>query len=239
MSGAVRNVRPIKAKKQKTSVIILGAGEANRMKSHGPRPLLRITNELNLITHQLNVIREAVPLNEIVLVCGHQAEKVMNNTPNDIVKIHNENYETTNVLRSIGLGLRACTTDRILIIYGDLLFNQEALSNAQLEESSVFIDRYGLLNSDSVGCTYDENLVVEQLLYDLPNKWAQIMFVTNRELSLLKNIAWDRDKDRLFGFEAVNEIINKNGRFVAQSPKNMKIVDIDSSKDLAYIKEII
>lgn len=239
MSGAVRNVRPVRAKKQKTSVIILAAGEANRMKSHGPRPLLRVTNELNLITHQLNVIREAVPLNEIVLVCGHQAEKVMNNTPNDIVKIHNENYETTNVLRSIGLGLRACTTDRVLIVYGDLLFNQETLSNAQLEESSVFIDKYGLLTSDSVGCTHDENLVVEQLLYDLPNKWAQIMFVANRELALLKNVAWDRDKDKLFGFEAVNEIINKNGKFVAQSPKNMKIIDIDSSKDLAYIKEII
>jgi choline kinase len=209
------------------------------MKSHGPRPLLRVTNELNLITHQLNVIRDAIPLNEVVLVCGHQAEKVMNNTPNDIVKIHNENYETTNVLRSIGLGLRACTTDRVLILYGDLLFNPETLYNAQLEESSVFIDRHGLLSSDSVGCTYDDNLVVEQLLYDLPNKWAQIMFVANRELALLKTVAWDRDKDKLFGFEAVNEIIKKNGRFLAQSPKNMKIIDIDSSKDLVYIKEII
>lgn len=236
---AVRNIAPVKGGKKKTSVILLSAGQANRMKSHGPRPLVRITHELNLITHQLNVIKEALPNPEIILVCGHDGDRVMNNTPTDIIKVHNEFYETNNVVRSIGLGLRASTCDRALLIYGDLVFNYETLTNAKFDESSIFIDKSGLCSEDGVGCTFDDNDVAEQIMYDIPNKWAQIAYLTGRELYLLKTIAWNREKDRWFGFEALNEIIEKKGILKYQSPKNMKITDIDSSKDLLNIKSIL
>ncbi len=237
---ATRNVSPIKAgKKNKISVILLCAGEANRMKSHGPLPLLRITPDLNLIQHQINVIRDCIPVTEVIGVFGYEADKIMNNTPNDFVKIHNENFNTSGIMRSIGLGLRASTADRALIIYGDLLFNRDTLANAKFDTSSLFVDGAGLFSADSVGCTFNEQNMAEQLLYELPNKWVQIAYVMGKEFNLLKNIAWNREKDKLFGFEAMNEIINKNGVLYSQSPKGMKIIDIDCSKDLLNIKKVI
>ena len=240
MNKAIRNVAQIKSgRKNKISVILLAAGEANRMKSYGPRSLIKVTPEMNLVTHQINTIKESMRDTEIILVCGHEADKVMNNTPNDIVKIHNEFYDTTNISRSMALGLRAATTDRILFVYGDLMFNQETLANADFEESSVWIDKFGLFEKDEVGCTLNENDSIEYMLYDLPNKWAQILYLANKELTLFRNIVWNREKDKLFGFEIINEIIDKNGTFIKESPKNMKIKDIDSSKDLQHISTIL
>ncbi len=241
MSNATRNITPIKVawKKQKISIIILAAGEANRMKSQGPRPLLRITTSKNLITYQLDIIEKCIPICEIVLVCGYEADKVMDNTPDNIIKVENENYHTNNVLRSIGIGLRAVTTDKVLLLYGDLLFNIDTLANIRLEESCVFIDSANLFSLDAVGCTFNKDSCAEYFSYDLPNKWVQMAFLTGRELQIIKHFSWNKEKERLFGFEALNEIINQNGVLKYQSPKNMRIMDIDSSKDLQNIKNII
>lgn len=242
MNKALRNVSVVKnaGKKLKTSVIILAAGEAARMRSHGPRPLIRIYNNTNLISHQVDIINTALPNNEIILVCGCDADKVMNSAPTGIIKVHNENYENTNIVRSMALGLRAATTDRALFIYGDLVFNLETIDNAKLETSSIFVESpsVNLFNKDSVGCTI-VNDKIEHMLYNLEHRWVEIMFLTGKELSMFKTVVWNRDKDKLFGFEAVNEILARNANIAAQSPKNMKIIDIDSSKDLNNIKNII
>jgi choline kinase len=209
------------------------------MKSYGPRPLIRITTEQTIVSRQIDIINEAFQFNEIILVCGEEAERVMNNTPNTIIKVHNENFESTNVVRSLALGLRACTTNRVLIMYGDLLFNYETLVNARFEESCLFIDEANLFSKDSAGCTFNESNIAEHMLYELPHKWVQIAFFTHKELDLLRSVVWNREKDKLFGFEAINEVINRNGILKYQSPKNMRIIDIDSSKDLQNIKSVL
>lgn len=243
MNKASRNVSVIRnaTKRLKTSVILLSAGEANRMKSHGPRPLIRICNEKNLLNHQIEIINQALPNNEIILVAGYEADKVMNNCPPGIIRIQNENYDTTNVVRSMSLGLRAATTDRVLFIYGDLVFNLETLDNAKLEESCIFVepDNTNLFSADGVGCTLDKDSKVEYMLYDLEHKWVEIMFLTDKELSMFKNAIWNREKDKLFGFEPINSIIHKGASIKGHSPKNMKVIDIDSVKDLNNIKNVL
>jgi hypothetical protein len=43
----------------------------------------------------------------------------------------------------------------------------------------------------------------------------------------------------MFGFEAINEIINNGGKFVMCGSNKAKAIDIDSSKDLEKVKEIV
>ena len=50
---------------------------------------------------------------------------------------------------------------------------------------------------------------------------------------LLKKITLDRNKSHCFGFEAINEIVDRGGKFKAVSATDTKIIDIDSSKDLS------
>tara|TARA_Y100001963_G_C6768775_1_gene443689 strand:+ start:42 stop:326 length:285 start_codon:yes stop_codon:yes gene_type:complete len=94
------------------------------------------------------------------------------------------------------------------------------------------------MKDDEVGCNISNNYV-EQMLPDIENKWAQIAFLIGDELEMFKKICWNRDKSHYFGFEAMNEIIEKGGKFKSLSPQGMKITDVDSSKDLATAREIL
>ena len=129
-----RNTTNITGRKnEKHSIIIPAAGMGYRMRSYGPKPLIRINQEKTIVQNQIEIIKNNFVNPEIILVCGFEADKVMKNTPTDIIKIENESYEKTNVLRSIGMGLRAATSERVLIVYGDLVFNDEAIKNLKLE----------------------------------------------------------------------------------------------------------
>lgn len=240
MNKAIRNVCTVKpGTPHKTSAIILAAGEANRMRSYGPRSLLRISEYNTLFSHQLSILEKYIPGIETILVCGHDADRVMNQTPTHIIKVENEQYSTTNVVKSIGMGLRAATGDRVVLIYGDLAFNAETIKYMNLEQSSIVIDSGGLFSDEEVGCTINSSMLAEHLFYDLPNKWAQICILTGKELSIMQKISWDKTHSNWFGFEAINEVIRNGGQFTCQSPKKMKIFDIDSTKNLQDIKYIL
>lgn len=234
MYEAKRNIHKIRKDHQKVSIILLAAGPGNRMKSLGVRSLIRLPNGDSIIEHQLKTINSVFNNNEIILVTGYDADKVMNKTPSNIIKVENERFETTNVARSISIGLRACTTDFVFVIYGDLLFNEETLK-IPLDNSSLLIDSHGLMKDSQIGCNVDNNQV-ELLLYGLEDKWAQITYLTGKELKLYKNIAWNRNNEKKFGFELINEVIDSGGKFIAIKNILSKIFDIDSGKDLEKVK---
>lgn len=236
MYEAKRNIHKIKLDSQKVSIILLAAGPGNRMKSLGVRSLIKIPNGNTIIEHQLKTINSVFNNNEVILVTGYDSDKVMDKTPNNIIKIENENYENTNISRSIAIGLRACTTEFVYIIYGDLLFNEQSL-NIPFDRSSLLIDSSGLMDNSQIGCNIDNNNI-ELLLYGLNNKWAQITFFTNKELRLLKSIVWNRNNDKKFGFEIINDVIDAGGKFNAIINNNAKIFDIDSGKDLEKVKHL-
>ena len=234
-----KNTTNIRGKKsQKYSIIIPSAGMGKRMRSYGPKSLIKITPEKNIVENQIEIINDNFTNHEIILVCGFEADKLMNNTPKNLIKIENENYENTNVVRSIGLGLRAATSENVLVIYGDLVFNEETIKTLKPQCSSLIIDNSSTMKDDEVGCNISNNYV-EQMLPDIENKWAQIAFLIGDELEMFKKICWNRDKSHYFGFEAMNEIIEKGGKFKSLSPQGMKITDVDSSKDLATAREIL
>lgn len=224
--------------KKHIGVIIPAAGMGRRMKSYGPKPLIRIGNS-TVIKNQIHLINTYITHPLIVLVCGFKAESLMNQTPASILKIENERYEETNVARSIGMALRVIDTcSKIIIIYGDLVFNSATLKNLKFDESSLIVTEEGM-GDEEVGCVIDEHNRVSNLMYDLPIKWSQIGIFMGRELQLLKRLAWEEKNQNKFGFEIINQIIEQGGKFKCISNKNIKIVDIDNSKDIQKAKEIL
>ncbi len=240
MSKATRNIANIHSQNTyKYSIVIPAAGQGLRMKSYGAKPLIRLTPDLNIIQNQLNIIAKKFRYYEVILIVGFQAYRVINQTPQDIIKIENERYEETNVCRSIGIGLKAATTNRVLIMYGDVVINEQALNTKFNKGSSLIIDSSNTMTSNEVGCTINNSGYIEQLMYDLPNKWAQIGFFVDKELEMLKQITYNPDNEKLYGFEAINEIINLGGKFRAISPEGIKANDIDCSKDIPIAQSII
>lgn len=245
MPTAFRNVRQtVKPSKSKMSIVIPNAGMGNRMKSYGPKCLLSIhENGMTILDNQLKHIFHNIPhIAEVIIVGGFENYKIakhIDKNDYNVKLVLNELYETTNVVHSIGVGLSNITTDRVLILNGDLVFNSYALKAPFGEESMVLIDKEdGYMKDIEVGCII-ANHRLERIMYDLPNKWAQITYFCGRELDLLKMICNNRKYDVCFGFEAINLIINSSGLFTTYTPKRIKITDMDISKDLQQAGNII
>jgi choline kinase len=220
------------------TVIIPAAGIGRRMKSYGPKPLIKIGNS-TIIKNQISLLQTYIPHVNIVLVCGFKAERLMNETPDYILKIENERYKQTNVVRSIGMGLRvAANSSHVIIVYGDLVFNSEAIKRIILQESCLIVTDQGM-GDEEVGCIMDHHHMLTNLMYDLPHKWGQIALFTRRELKLLKQLCWDEKNSTKFGFEIINQIIDRGGNFKCVYNDKIKIVDIDSSKDIPKAREIL
>ena len=96
-------------------VIIPSAGIGKRMKSYGCKSLLNIKNN-KLIDIQINTINNVIPNKEIILITGFDSDRLIANSPNDIIKIENENYYQNNVSKSISIGLRATKDNNAILI---------------------------------------------------------------------------------------------------------------------------
>ena len=218
-------------------VIIPAAGCGRRMKSYGPKALLEINNK-KIINNQINILEEVFPYVSISLVCGFHANRLMTHVPDRIIQVENEFYETTNVVRSIGIGLRTIKEAATLIlVYGDLFFNTHAVASLDIINSCVLINNE-TMTEEEVGCIIDDKGSLQNMMYDLPNKWAQIAVFNGEELKLLKHLCWDKKNYHKFGFEIINEIVERGGQFTCISHNKCQIIDIDTSKDIERAREI-
>ena len=78
------------------------------------------------------------------------------------------------------------------------------------------------MGEGEVGCVINKKQKLTNLMYDLPNKWGQIAVFVEKELELLKQMCWDEKNYTKFGFEIINQIINKGGRFQCIQNPNIK-----------------
>ena len=99
-------------------------------------------------------------------------------------------------------------------------------------KSKILVDSAKLFNPDEVGYGLDEKGRIANFSYGLPDKWAQISYLTGRELDLFKEICYNEDAVRWFGYEALNEVINLGGKIESHEIKTAKIVDVDTPQDL-------
>jgi choline kinase len=208
------------------------------MKSYGVKSLIELCPNLTVIKHQLNLLNNIFTNKEIVLISGFQRNKLMDAIPENILQIENERYNETNVLRSIGMGLRIVSSDRVLIIYGDLVCNARALAPPFSHVSYLVLDNQNTMTENEIGCTVVEGKVTN-LSYDLPVKWGQIMFLTGAELALFRQIAYNSDNEKWFGFEAINEVIRMGGQFKAVQLDKATMIDIDTPADIARARKLI
>lgn len=218
-------------------ILIPAAGLGKRMKSYGPKPLINIKKNLSILENQIKIFQKTLPNSNIIIVCGFQSETLMNQCPENIIKVENERYEETNVVRSLGMGLRACTKD-VLICYGDLVFNKACIENMNFNRSSMFTGK-NIMKEGEVGCVINPKGKVENMMYDLENKWGQIIFLKGKELKMFKNICWNPENYHMFGFEAINKVIENGGNIISCSDEKGKAIDIDNSKDLEKVSSII
>ena len=218
------------------SVIIPVAGMGKRMKSYGPKCMIKI-NGVSLLERQIKQINKNYPKCDIILVVGFRSDIIQSSIRKkyNVRIIHNHDYENTNVAYSIYLGIQASPFNNCLIVYGDLIFNANAIRDLYGKESIVVIDDHNRMKSEEVGVMHYGNQVTN-LSYALDDKWCQIAFLSDKELKLFEAIAGREESARWFGYEVLNKVIDAGGSLVPHIPSGLRIFEIDSPKDIKKVQ---
>lgn len=230
--------QPDKITSDKITVIIPSAGIGRRMKYHGAKALLELPNHETIIERQLRIIREVLPLCEIIVVVGFQADKIIS-----LVKsryrtrfVYSPNYEITSVVHSISLGLFPCLSSRVLILYGDLVFNSDTLLKTvgKGNISNILTSDKGQILTSEVGVTTQNNLA-EHFGFDISTKWAQCIFLVDNVLNTFKSLVHNLDNSKIFTYEILNQLLSHNHQLYATNLNDGQLVEVDNIKDIERI----
>lgn len=220
------------------SIIITASNASPYIKGGLAKPLISFAGE-NLLTRQIRLLKNQYPLSEIIVVIGYQADLILKGVDfknNKIKVVESELFAQYNIARSVSLGLRITSHENVLILNGNLVFNKEAISRFPTE-SYVVCDSFGQFKQEEIGCTVIDKYV-SCFAYGLPTKWAQILFLTGRELNLFWELGERPESRKLYTFEVLNKMIEQGAHLRAVEPKDMKIVEVETNKDVEIARHV-
>ena len=213
------------------TVIIPVAGMGHRMKSYGPKCLLPANTKETILDKTIANVEREYPYSDIIVVVGFESEKVIKSLPHNIRIVENKQFEETNIAESIRIGINASSTDKLLIVYGDLVFNVYSIRDLTSDGPCAVVDSKDRFKEEEIGVTVVDGCITN-FAYGLPKKWSQIAYFENESFEILKTLCSDKRKSKLYPFELFNIIINNGITIKAKEPKGMLIREIDSLKDL-------
>ena len=214
------------------SVIIPAAGTGRRMKSYGPKCLLRSKGDMTIIEQIVDNVYNVYPLADTIVVVGFEADKVIQTLPPKVRVVENQLYHDTNIVETIRLALNTVVTDSVLFVYGDLIFNPETIHDVVNNGSCAIVDSKNRFKNEEIGVTVVDGKITN-FAYGLETKWAQIIFLCGKELEIFKTLCSDRKRNKMYPFEIFNMMINLGGAVSVTEPDNMLIKEIDSLRDLS------
>lgn len=216
----------------KPTIIIPCAGEASRLRSGEPKAIIPVYDDEPLILRQIRILSRKFPKSEICVVVGYEAGKVCRILPKNVRVVENLLYAETNVAKSIGMAIRATATKSALIVYGDLVFSDNLPDQICVDTPSVMIDDSGIMQKDEVGVVLNKGYI-ENFFYNHPNKWCQVAYLKNKELTMFNEISNRPANYRMYSFEVFNEMLDMGAKLKAYYPSNLRMVEIDVNKDIA------
>jgi len=229
-------IRRTNVDKDDITVIILAANIGYGMKSYGPKSLLHVNSQETLIEYQINLIQTCFPKADILLVVGFLADKIIRKRPDGVRIIENQLFETSNETEQIRLALNCTLTNNVLIIKDDIIFNRDTLYSISQGQSCLIYDSQHQIDSSNIGVTIVDSKATI-FSYDIPTKWCHIVYLTGKELKIVKGLCYPRERSRMYFFEILNMMLERIGAIKAIEPTNMEIVKIDTSRNLLQLQE--
>jgi L-glutamine-phosphate cytidylyltransferase len=106
--------------------IILAAGSGQRLlpyTAEEPKCLVEVAGQ-SLLDRQINVMRSA-GIHDITIITGYLGDKI---SVEGVFKLHNPNYERTNMVSTLFLAADLmAASDSLIVSYGDIVYEQEIL----------------------------------------------------------------------------------------------------------------
>ena len=217
------------------SVIIIGNNSFINKKKISPLSLLKIDDVgTDIISTQMAAIRRLKKY-EIIFVGDSLSNKLQKKWYKNYIYI---NANTKNTGHSLRMGLEKAKYCKIIIIHDNVIVCPSFFSFLNKDKNYIFAQGNKKSTKNNVGCCI-YNGIVQQLFYDLPNKWAQIVYLGNGAVDKIKKLACSDSTncDYKFDFEIYNEVMQDPEHQFNVSFK--KTIIINSEKDLKEAKEYI
>jgi L-glutamine-phosphate cytidylyltransferase len=121
------------------NAIILAAGKGERLRpltNEIPKCMVKLFGK-TLLEYQIDVFKSC-GINDITIVTGYKVDKIKLKGVNFL---HNENYDTTNMVETLFCA-KEKLTENVIISYGDIIFEKQVLQKLIDSEwdSSIVID---------------------------------------------------------------------------------------------------
>lgn len=211
----------------KFSIIILGAGLGTRINGES-KPLLKMGGE-TVIKRQLRLLKAKYGAGvDITFVGGYKYAEVISHIKDDCKIVINERYNETNVAYSLFLGLLATNHRNCLVVYGDLIFDYDALPS--ISDSSLLVVDDHQMKKEEIGVIVQSRQAVN-MLYEPKTKWCQIGYFTPEYTTPLFDYCRVSSHHKHFGYEAINHLLSEVGA-INTTQCGGKINEIDLYKDL-------
>ena len=172
MHEAKRNISSIE---YKIDVVIPAAGCGARMRRDIAKPLLRINN-IPIINRNISILSRKRTVNNIFCIFGKSKDLFLDSITDKCTTVYNPFYRTTNIVDSLRYGILRSNAKRLLIVYGDLVYDKDIFKDLSLAESTIYTQQQTTMGKNEVGCTF-ENGYLSKMMWGLENTWCQILYL--------------------------------------------------------------
>lgn len=222
----------------KFDIIIPCATYAKRLKGKGARSNIKLANGQTILERQLSILDKYFHDYTAHVVLGFdfkKSAKIADKARPYVNIIKNNQYNSLNINNSVKLAVPHIKSRNVIILNGDLVFSYDIFSKTKFNQSKVFIEKEKIAHANDTGCVLNDKDYLQHMFWNIPNKWIQIVYLTEKELDLFLNLEID---ERGFTYEVINKIIEQGGKFLVEKVVG-GVVDIDTIKDLNIANEII
>lgn len=220
------------------AIVIPAASVGPKMKGHGAKSLISLPNEETVLGRQLRLLRKRWPDTPIYVGIGFEGEKLRGRFR--AARLHwvdCPEHEKTGVAETVRLALAQAPPGPVLVVFGDLVFGQEAIGAMTVDCHNRLWGESGLSRRAEVGLTVDEYGLVGHLSHGLEIRWAQVALLQDEARHLLAQAAHIPSFPRWFFYEALNHLIDSLPFFF--EPLGDWLVEIDQSKDIGVARMAI
>lgn len=190
-----------------TTVIILAAGISKKMSSYGNRSLLKI-NGKTLLQHQIDSFRSCNKNINIIVVVGHDSDKIIKQH-NNVKYIVNQDYRNTCNGHSALLGLESPNKGDFIIINNDLFITHDIAELIINNKNSVLVEDYEENKTGKLVAAHQNNTLLKlgyNLNKNLP-KWSQVINISESKVGELKKSMSKKERQKWMLHEHINFII--------------------------------
>lgn len=194
-----------------TTFIILCARKSNN-RGFKNIPLTSINSTERLIDYQIKTITSVHKQSDIILISGFEHDKLIDyiytKKYDNIRILENQNYKNSDIVDAWKIGLNLAIKSNVYIIHGDRIFSKECINDkskkTHLITHAIDYSNYNL------GLVYNENDILLNISYGLPNVWSEIFYISKEDFTIARKLINTNKSNRIYTVDAFINLLSEH-----------------------------